>query len=449
MTIAAPLRKGPFRLLFSGQVVSDLGDWLDYLALVVLIVYRWHYGTGALALLAVCLAAPWAVLGPVAGVWVDRLPRKPVLIAADVLRAGIVCGFVFAPGLGVLLALVAAKMSVSTFFVPAQQASIQATVPPEDLLAATSLSQLSLQATKILGPALGGVLVAAAGVHVAFALDAASFAVSAAILSFLPALPSTAAAAAAGAAGERSFVRELREGFAAIAGRRVLTLSIGSMAATVFLVFMFDSLSPLALHSLGVRAGLLGVAVGTIGGGAAVGTIVIGSMAQQLNPFSLMATGKLLVGGGVAGLGIGLLHHAHVATPVWLAALAAIGVGAAAILVPYSFVLQTRTPPEVMGRVVVGADAVQTLLAVGAPLAGAAIATRYGLGPLFTVAGAGLVVLSAVVWSVRQVGVVDEAAVTEGAGLEVVAHALALEPEGPMVVPAGLARDLRHAQPIL
>ncbi|MBV9789250.1 MAG: MFS transporter, partial [Chloroflexi bacterium] len=83
LTILAPLQQRPFRLLFSGQVISDLGDWLDTIALFTLIVYRWNMGASALATLSVALALPWAVIAPLAGVWADRWPRKTVMIGAD------------------------------------------------------------------------------------------------------------------------------------------------------------------------------------------------------------------------------------------------------------------------------------------------------------------------------------------------------------------------------
>ena len=79
--ILAPLRHRSFRLLFGGQIVSDLGDWLDFLALIALIAYRWNMGSGALAALSVAVALPFAVIAPLSGVWADRLPRKRLMPA--------------------------------------------------------------------------------------------------------------------------------------------------------------------------------------------------------------------------------------------------------------------------------------------------------------------------------------------------------------------------------
>lgn len=396
MTIAAPLRHRPFRLLFSGQVISDVGDWLDYLALVVLIVYHWHYGVAALAALTVVMALPWAVVAPFSGVWVDRLPRRAVMVTCDVLRAAVVLGLFFAPNIYVLLVLVGLKFTVSTFFVPAQQASIRLTVPVDDLLAATSLSQLSLQATKVLGPSAGGILVAFAGPRPAFLVDSATYVVSALILSRLPLLRQEAAEE-----GERAFWREFKAGLAYIVQRRALALGIGAMGAAIFLVFTFDALAPLALRSLDVSVKLLGLAIGGIGLGAALGSLAVGQWGQRFHPFALMGWGKVLAGGSVALVGLAVVADLHLHAAIWIPVLVAIGVGAAAILVPYGFVLQSETPPNLMGRVSVTADAVQTVLGLSAPPLGAVVASVFGVGTLFAVAGGGLALLGVVVYAIR------------------------------------------------
>ena len=97
IAILKPLQHRPFRLLFAGQVISDLGDWLDILAVITLIAYRWDLGAGALAALSITLAIPWAFIAPVSGVWVDRWPRKTTMIASDLIRAVVVLGLIGPP----------------------------------------------------------------------------------------------------------------------------------------------------------------------------------------------------------------------------------------------------------------------------------------------------------------------------------------------------------------
>ncbi|MCM3595687.1 hypothetical protein M4D55_07830 [Metabacillus idriensis] len=71
-----PLKNPAYRSLFSAQVFSDLGNWLDFIALQVIIAYHWQYGEGAIAALITIMALPWVFIGPFASVFIDRRPKK-------------------------------------------------------------------------------------------------------------------------------------------------------------------------------------------------------------------------------------------------------------------------------------------------------------------------------------------------------------------------------------
>jgi MFS family permease len=390
LTILAPLQQRSFRFLFSGQAISDLGDWLDTIALFTLIVYRWNLGAGALATLSVALALPWALVAPLAGVWADRWPRKAVMIGADLLRAVIVLGLVWASSFYTVIALVFMKGLVSTFFSPARQSAIRSIVPESDLLAASSLSQLSVQTAKVVGPAIGGLIVAVASPRAAFAIDSVSYLVSAALLSRLPSLPSIASSDRQEAS---SFTAELREGLVYIVHRRTLAVAVASMSAALFIIFTFDSLSVLALKELGIGEALVGLAVGSIGLGTVLGAVTIGQWGKQVPPFRIMGGGKLVVGAMVAALGAAVVLRLNGTGASWILMWLLIGVGASAIIVPYSYILQVETPPELVGRVFATANGVQTVFQLLAPPLGALIAEFLGVGVVFAVGGGALALL--------------------------------------------------------
>ena len=341
------------------------------------------------------MAIPWGLIAPFAGVLADRWPKRTLLVSADLVRAAVVLGLVFAPNVWVLLALVLVKTTASTFFNPAQQATVRMTVPDESLLAANSLSQIALQTSKVAGPALGGLVVGLSSPRVALAVDAASFVASAAILSRLPREP------AGGVRVSAPFWTELRAGLAYIASRRALRWGIAAASAAIFLVLMFDTLFPLALHGLGVNASLLGLAIGAIGLGAIVGAIVLGQFAAAVNPFALIGSAKLVTGAVVALIGIAVSVDLGAPAGVWVPALLVIGLASAGVLVSYPTILQRETPPELMGRVVATAQSLPTLLQLTAPLIGAAVAEWRGVGFVFIVGGAGLAALGAAVLTVR------------------------------------------------
>ena len=403
IALLSPLKNRPYRLLFSGQVISNLGDWLDYLAIVVIIVYQWHLGAPALAAFTTVTFLPLIVIGPFAGVWVDRWSHRSTMIVCDLVRAVLVLGLLWAPNIYTVLLIVAVKITMSTFFNPAQQALIRLTVPEEELLSANALSQLSLQATKILGPALGGLIVVIGGSHTAFVGDAFSFLASAAILSRLPVL---ATAIPANQEQEKQhFWREFRAGLTYILQQRLLVVSISSVAAALFIVFTFDSLGPLAIQALGLSSSVLGLAIGSVGLGTVIGAIALGEKGQSIPPLKIMATGNIVAGIMVALVGGAAVFHVRpmgaieivVAIIIWFI----MGVAAAAMVVPYEFILQKETPPDFMGRVVATASGFQTAVQLLAPLIGAIIALTFGVGVVFAIAGIVLALLGAFLLFIR------------------------------------------------
>lgn len=174
-----------FRRLWTGQVVSEVGDWLNNIAVLALAIQLAGAGSVGLAVATYAIARhlPLFLFGPVAGVVVDRVSRRRVMIAADVARAGLALGFMLANRSGslVLIYIVGASLfSVSAFFNAAKRASVPNLVNgTEELLAANSLSASTTAATIAVGSALGGVVATALGRDTVFVLNALTFLASA------------------------------------------------------------------------------------------------------------------------------------------------------------------------------------------------------------------------------------------------------------------------------
>jgi MFS family permease len=174
-----------FRRLWTGQVVSEVGDWLNNIAVLALAIQFAGAGRVGLAVATYAIARhlPLFLFGPVAGVVVDRVSRRRVMIAADVTRAGLALGFMLAHRAGslALIYVVGASLfSVSAFFNAAKRASIPNLVGgTEELLAANSLSASTTAATIAVGSALGGVIATALGRDTVFVLNALTFLASA------------------------------------------------------------------------------------------------------------------------------------------------------------------------------------------------------------------------------------------------------------------------------
>jgi MFS transporter, DHA3 family, macrolide efflux protein len=183
----AVLKRRNFALMWTGQLVSTVGSALTSLAASIL-VYRVTGGSAlSVGLMLMATAAPSLLVGLVAGVFVDRFDRKRIMMAADLLRAVLVCliPFLVPHGIGWLYAIVMLSSAIGQFFDPAYESVLPEAAPDEELAAANSLIAISSFGSTAIGFAASGLIASRYPIEYAFYLDAASFVVSAACILFL------------------------------------------------------------------------------------------------------------------------------------------------------------------------------------------------------------------------------------------------------------------------
>src|SRR5437879_1473852 len=176
--------------LWLGQLVSSLGDTLNYIALVVY-VYQLTGSGFDLSKLSLFQIIPILLIAPMAGVIIDRYPRKWVLIAADLTRAVLILGLAWTSDVTTIYALAMLVAVASTFFRPTVQAVIPMLVSEHALLAANSVAWSTEQRVQIIGSAVAGGLIAVIGPQAAFVFNAATFIFSALMIATMrvPAVP--------------------------------------------------------------------------------------------------------------------------------------------------------------------------------------------------------------------------------------------------------------------
>jgi predicted MFS family arabinose efflux permease len=265
------LRERQFRLLFTGQIVSLLGDAITGVALAFAVLDL----TGSATDLGYVFAAktvPLVGFLLVGGVFADRLPRRAVMLTADVLRGaaqGTVAVLVLTHNAHIweIVILQAVAGTASAFFNPASTGLTPMTVSPERLQQANSLRGLSMASTGIIGSVISGALVAGVGPGWALAIDAASFGVSAFFLAQLR-LPAHVHLP------PQSFFNDLREGWHEFSSRTwvwviVLAASLGNMMSSIFIVLG----AVIAKTSLG-GAGAWAAILASLGLGSLLGGVV-------------------------------------------------------------------------------------------------------------------------------------------------------------------------------
>jgi len=368
--------------LWLAQLVSNAGDTLHYIALVVLVFELTGRGA-AVAVLVAAEVIPILLLGPVAGVVIDRFSRKAVLMGADLARAALVGSLVWPQGAWHAYAVAAGIAAGNTFFNPTVQAVIPAITTPEQRLAANSVAWSTGRLVQIVAAAVAGGLISLAGTEAAFIVNATTFVVSAALLVRLRIPAHAGRVADAARHGLGGYLADARAGLAfARRDRFVSRLLIVQALASLATGATGALLVVLAERHL--RLGPAGFAwlIGAIGAGALVGPLIPNALARDYRDARW-----LFVPYVVRGIG-DVLIAVFTPLPVALVILFIYGLNTSTGMVVFSSTVQGIIPGAMRGRVFTLLDVTWNAARLLSLAAGAILADSLGIRPVFWLGGA-------------------------------------------------------------
>jgi predicted MFS family arabinose efflux permease len=397
--VAAPSlwRHPDFVRLWCGSAVSLLGTQVSAVALPLTAVLVLGAGPWEMGVLSAARWLPYLLLGLVAGVWADRVRRRPLMIGTDLVRALLMGSLPLAAAAGALrfeqVVAVAFGMGVlSLFFEAAYQAYLPALVPGAALVEGNSKLELARSSAQVAGPALAGGLVQLVGAPFALLFDAGSFVASAGALARVEALE----APPGDAGGRRALRREVAEGLRWVFGHPLLRpivlnnmsrmLAAGATGA-VFVLY--------ATRRLELSPGVFGLVLAAGGPGAVLGALSAPALINRLGP------GPLLVVTFAAEGFIALLVPAAALLPAAPVLLAGAQCGIWYLLTAGSVaelsLRQTVTPRRLQGRMNATMRSLNWGTVAAGALGGGALAERFGLTA--TLVGAALWMILASGWT--------------------------------------------------
>ncbi len=377
------LRNNNFRWLWLGQIISNYGDSLANLALLILI-NRLTGSTAAIATVAILMALPQVTIGMVAGVFVDRWSRKRTMIVSDVLRGAVVLGLLLVRGpedVWLLYALTLIQATVGVFFSPARMALLANIVSGEELLAANSLSQTSRIIFGLIGTASAGVLIGLwSDFAIIFIIDALTFFVSA-LFTWRVLAPGLARKQAD--ATVRAILDEFMVGMRIIFSSRIL---IGVLVSAAVVMLGLGAVNvlfvPLLINELHLPETWFGAIEAAQVAGMVLGGSLTAILAARLRPTRMITLGLMAVGVGIGAIAA--------VTQVWHVMLLLFPIGLAMMPVnaAVATLTQTLVSDALRGRI---SAALQTMIGAAnitsMALAGV-LAGLVGVRNVFLMAGA-------------------------------------------------------------
>ena len=416
-----------FALLWGGQAVSNVGDFVFQTTLVLWIAAIIAKGQSwaPLAVSGVLLATfiPIFLVGPIAGVFVDRWEKRHTMLAMDATRAVLIALLLLNTGilslsiggqLGFIYAVVFLESACSQFFNPSRFAFIGDVVDEQHRARASGLGQVTLNLAIVIGPPLAAPLLFAFGVQWALIINALSF-----VVSFLAILAvRSPQLARSGTADKASFFGELVSGLRFFISNRVLTTILISIVIAVLGAGCFNALNIFFVtQNLHTSANLYGLIDGIFGGGAILGAILGSAIVRRLGTARVFWLFILV-------LGVVFLVYARLTNfALALAGALLIGLSNAPINVAVGPLILHVTPREYIGRVMAVINPASSLASVASiTLAGALASTAlHGMhaallgltfGPIDTLfTGTGLLIVASGVYAMlnlRQVRLAGE-----------------------------------------
>ena len=339
----AVFRNRSFTLLWTASLLSTIGSALTSLAASIL-VYRLTGSALSVGLMLMATAGPSLVVGLIAGVFVDRLDRKRIMIVADVIRAVLVALIPFLLPFGIvwLYVIVMVSSAVGQFHEPAHASILPEVASDEDLAAANALMQISSFGSTAFGFALAGLITSRFPIAWAFYLDSVSYVLSAVCILLVHIPPPNVE----GHSSVAAVLRNLKGGVAFLF-RTPLLRSLFVICLPVFLGYGLHNalLLPFAVRALGASEFEYGLLEGLSAGGFIVGALLMVRLTDRLHEGQWVALSYLAIGLGkfvVAPLS---------SVPLALGIYTILGIVNAPNYIGRSLIIQRYTPREMRGRV--------------------------------------------------------------------------------------------------
>jgi MFS family permease len=384
-----------YLFLIGAQLVSALGEGIALLALLTLFGLEQDASPLEMALVILSLGVPTVVFGPISGVFADKLERKTLMVISDLMRALAMVLVVFATATWQIYLLLVLKGTFEAVFTPAKNGKLRELVADEHMDQAVGISTIIDYGCRIVGPAVGGLLVALWDTETAFWINAGGFLLSALLLLGVPRRRGALAPSEhqSEQKADLPFRQQLQEGFAFVRGVPFLKYGTLIFSLVMLVVTLADTQMVVLFREVpGGSSQLFGAIMGATG----LGTLLVAgwlSQRQGKGAATLMGIGS--VGVGVAFVACASFVAQHLGgTAIWFPALALVAGGfAGAIFVPFQSAAQKQVPEALTSRVFGVINALSTLATIVGPFLGGLLVAGFGAIPVFEIACGGLAVI--------------------------------------------------------
>ncbi|WP_345239367.1 MFS transporter [Pontibacillus salipaludis] len=372
---------------FLANALSNLGNWFDFVAVLILFRYTWQADPMLIALIPIMYAIPSILLGQFAGVFADRKDKRKVLIYSDWIRGGLTLLIVLTTSPWFALPVLFLRNAVGVVSFPAQQGLMRSIVVEEDIMKAVTINGSLYQLMKVVGPLIGGSVTGFLSPEVSIVVNAASFILSGLILLKVEVKHQSFQENEVQEGKEASsFITSWKEGWRIVLKSQVLFASMMFGIVSTLTIQMIDTqIVTLFSEVFPNKPEITGWAISGIGMGSLIVVLYLNRLDEILRYGWFFGMGSALI--GVMVLGFGFLDHFNLMT-VALGLSIIGGVGNGMTFTAINYLIQKEPPQEAIGRVSGIVDSTLSVLFIAGPLLGGILISQFGV--LFAFRGIGI-----------------------------------------------------------
>jgi MFS transporter, DHA3 family, macrolide efflux protein len=365
-----------FIKFFSANALSNLGNWFDFIAVLILFRYTWNAAPMLIALIPVMYAIPSALFGQLAGVFADRKDKLRILIYSDWIRGALTLLLVFASSPLMALLVLLLRNTVGVVGHPAQQGLMRNIVDEENIMKAVTINGSLLQLVKVVGPLLGGSVSGFLTPDISISVNAASFFISGIIFSRIT-IRNNMKPEGIPKETPVKFFSSWKEGWELVFKSRILLVSIlYGMIITLTIQMIDAQFVTLFSELFPEKPEMTGWTISAIGVGALLVILVLTKI-DTINRYGwFFGSGSLMIGVMAGGLGF-LNNQSPLIIGLFFAFIGGIGTGLT--LTAVNYMIQKEPPTEAIGRVSGIVDSMLSILFIAGPLLGGVLIQQLGV----------------------------------------------------------------------
>lgn len=372
--------------------------FMDYIAIVTLVVFVLHKSLFVLASFSLAFALPMILISPIAGIVADKLPSKCIMFITMFFCGLLTIGLVFSKTILPIVIIIVTRGILKLFYSPCETKVIRQIFKDNELAKANSLTQVIVQSSNVMGPAVGGVMLLYFSPHYIFVFTSICYFISSFLLSRLS-IPVIKLDLSDPYKNSIRYFKNMFSAFHFFLEEKSLLLILLGLCTTFFCLFLSDSMVSFLVKFYKFPAFSYSLVISVMGVGGVIGALLYSHLSSKLSSHALLSFALVCMGVSICLSSSVSEHLGHLSLIFFLSMWFFVGLSIAFVPIIFQVEIQSKMPHEMLGRGAMVLSVITGVNMLCAPMLGAIIAHVFGIQLLFFITGLAIILCGLIIQS--------------------------------------------------